>query len=173
LRPFLDDHRDVQTHLDRVERVVLGTRRTGRLTHRGRSMLCETVELLKLHIATHMTAEDEVLFPALEDFLPGGKPSLDPLREEHRELRLQLTSLDELAQAPADRARDEQILVQARDFVDLLRLHIHKEEAAIFTMASRVLSPRELEMLSERIAGRHAHPPRPRPRRAGSKGNRS
>ena len=65
---------------------------------------------------------------------------------------------------PAGPDRDEQIVVQLRDFIDLLRIHIRKEEALVISVAERVLRQSEVELLKARMsrgvrAERHPGPP--------------
>jgi hemerythrin-like domain-containing protein len=122
--------------------------------------------LLEAQFATHMRDEEELLFPALAEALPETAPSLVPLRKEHGELRQMLAAITAALGQPASPSRDEQIMVQLRDFVDLLRIHVHKEEAAVFSVAGRVLAPLEITALSRRVAER-------RERRQGSPSRRT
>lgn len=158
---FRNDHRRVLARLDEIER-VLRHGRAGRLGRRAEVAVLGLVTLLAAQFATHMRAEEEVLYPALEQSFPESAPSLGPLRSDHRELRGMLESLDRLLAQAASPARDEQVSVQVRDFVDLLRIHIHKEEAAVFRVAARVLTPQDLQQLAERIAAHHGHRSRSR-----------
>lgn len=109
------------------------------------------VGMLEAQFATHMAAEDEVLYPALRQALPEMEGRLAPLGREHRELRSMLVLLAALLERPATRERDEQIAVQAQDLVDLLRIHIRKEEVVVFGVAGRVLGPREMQQLADRM----------------------
>jgi hemerythrin-like domain-containing protein len=113
--------------------------------------LHDMLDLLARQFATHMTAEDTVLFPALAEAFPESRATLAPLREEHRELRLMLAALaDAFALAPG-LARDEQLQVQTWDFVHLLRIHVTKEEHSVFDLAERVLRPHEMRDLVDRL----------------------
>lgn len=107
--------------------------------------------LLRRQFQTHMAAEDEILYPALAEALPVARPSMEPLIADHGALRMMLADLEQELQEPASDARNEQIGVQLRDLTDLLRIHIRKEEAVVFTIAERALSPVEVEALAARI----------------------
>lgn len=107
---------------------------------------------------THMRAEDESLFPALECALPETAASLQGLRDDHRALRGLLASLAMRLEQPRHGVRDEQLRVLARDFIDLLRLHVRREEGIVFTVASRVLSEDELATLAGRLEQAGTHP---------------
>ena len=144
---FRRDHRRVLAQLDELERDAAGGRRRAP----GEAHLREMLELLARQFATHMTAEDTVLYPALAEAFPESRATLAPLRLEHRELRLMLAALaDAFALVPGP-PRDEQLLVQTWDFVHLLRIHIQKEERSVFDLAERVLRPHEVRDLVERL----------------------
>ncbi|NOT34136.1 MAG: hemerythrin domain-containing protein [Candidatus Eisenbacteria bacterium] len=116
--------------------------------------LCAALARLASEFATHMAAEDFVLYPALHAAFPAGRGTLATLRNHHAELRLMLSTLFERLETPSSAARNEQIQVVLRDFIDLLRLHIHCEESTVFDVASRVLSNSEVERIARDIAPR-------------------
>jgi hemerythrin-like domain-containing protein len=137
----------VLAQLDALEQGAAGT---GRRAPRD-TPLRDMLELLARQFATHMTAEDTVLYPALAEAFPETRATLAPLRREHRELRLMLAALaDAFALAPGP-VREEQLQVQTWDFVQLLRIHIRKEEHSVFDLAERVLRPHEVRDLVERL----------------------
>jgi hemerythrin-like domain-containing protein len=109
-----------------------------------------------------VAAEDEVLFPALIEALPETRQSVAPLEAEHAELRDMLARLSGTLAEPPGADRDEQIAVQFRDFIDLLRIHLRKEEALVIRVAERVLRPREVQALAARMSQD------PRPERGGA-----
>jgi hemerythrin-like domain-containing protein len=120
----------------------------------------ELVAFLARQFDSHMAAEDQVLFPILAEALPATTDSLRPLRQEHQELRTMLEALTTLLDAPAGRARDEQLGVQLADLADLLRIHVRKEERLVFQVAEHVLRPGELDRLvSQRTAATPARRP--------------
>jgi hemerythrin-like domain-containing protein len=144
---FRRDHRRVLAQLDALEQGAADRDRRAPLDAPLREML----DHLARQFATHMTAEDTVLYPALAEAFPESRATLAPLRREHRELRLMLASLaDAFALAPGP-ARDEQLQVQSWDFVQLLRIHVLKEEHSVFDLAERVLRPHEVRDLVERL----------------------
>jgi hemerythrin-like domain-containing protein len=160
--PFRRDHARVLARLRRFEASLPDGR--------GRALREPTLRALIAHLerqfATHMAAEEAVLFPALEHAFPESAASLRPLQQEHAELRTMLASLARTLARPASHERDEQVLVQAHDFADLLRIHIRKEESVVFDVSERVLQSRELRGLARRLAPFvPANAPRPRPRR--------
>ena len=143
---FRRDHASVLERIDELERRTLAAAGPDEATLR------EAVAMLERQFATHMAAEDSVLYPALQAAFPAGRTTLETLRADHAELRAMLRVLPVWIDAPASASRDEQLQVVLRDFIDLLRLHIHREESAMFDVASRVLSPSEAEELARRVA---------------------
>lgn len=150
--PFRRDHGRVLARLVTLETSLPPARVAGRARVVREAPLRALIAHLERQFATHMAAEEAVLYPALERAFPESAPSLRPLHEEHIELRTMLAALAETLLRPATRARDEQVMVQVRDFVDLLRIHIRKEEAVVFDVSERVLETRELRGLARRLA---------------------
>jgi hemerythrin-like domain-containing protein len=144
---FRRDHRRVLAQLDELEANASGSHRPAPRERELRTML----ELLGRQFATHMTAEDTVLYPALAAAFPEARATLAPLRIEHRELRLMLAALADAFALEPGAARDEQLQVQTWDFTHLLRIHIRKEEHSVFDLAERVLRPHEVRDLVERL----------------------
>ena len=144
---FRREHRSVLDRLDRLERAML----LGRPTRASGALLRAAVVHFERQFATHMAAEDAVLFPAVGASFPETRETLTPLANEHVALRSMLATLQQTLDRPRGRGRDEQLVVQTRDLVDLLRIHIEKEEAVVFALAERVLRPRDLRDLAERL----------------------
>ena len=141
------DHRNVLERVSALERGLLRTRPPSKdQDHVIRNLIAH----LERQFATHMAGEDRVLFPELTPVLPSGESSLAPLRAEHEELRAMLERLQQTLRRRPGSARDEEITIQVRDLIDLLRLHIRKEEI-VLGVAERVLTPREIDGLEARV----------------------
>lgn len=145
------DHQRALEQLATLELAGAESDSAGRISEQSRDAMRAVVRVLEGQFDTHMAAEDEVLFPALTRALPHALGQIEQLGVEHEELRSMLGSLGRLLDSPHGRVRDEQVVVQARDLVDLLRIHIRKEESAVFGVAERVLEPRMLEALADRM----------------------
>jgi hemerythrin-like domain-containing protein len=157
---FRDDHRNVLARLATVEARLAATGAAAPAAAEEPA-LRELVRHLDAQFATHMRDEENVLFPALAAALPETAAGLDGLRDEHTELRQMLADIATLLDQGPSAARDERLHVQMRDFIDLLRLHVHKEEDAVFRVASRVLPEDEARALARRIAARRPVPAPP------------
>jgi len=144
--PFRADHARVLAQLTALERAMAGT--GNGLDAAAEAGMDALLRLLRKQFATHVTAEEAALYPALLEALPETAPRLAPLSAEHRDMRTMLARLHRLLEQPATPARDEQVVVQVRDLVDLLRIHIHKEELAVFDVAERVLDSPALASLA-------------------------
>jgi hemerythrin-like domain-containing protein len=165
---FRADHVRVLAEIDRLERQALAG-----AAEPDEMVLREAAGLLTIQFATHMTAEEEVLYPAIRAAFPAGRATLDALNADHAELRMMLATITRWLDAPASASRGEQLQVVLRDLIDLLRLHIHREETAVFDVASRVLSRSETEELARRIAPPVDLNPPPGSEPGAAKGSRS
>ena len=167
-----EDHRRVLAEADALEAAMART--GGSDGPDSAEALDRVTALLDRQFGTHMAAEDDVLYPALMEALPETRPSIEPLRADHGVLRMMLADLVETMKEEPGEARHEQLVVQIRDLVDLLRIHIRKEEAVVIGVAERVLRPAEVEALAARMArGTTKTPHAPSPDAGPSKGARS
>lgn len=142
------DHRRVLSDVADLE-ALLGRGRAARPASAAR--LAELVAMLEREFGTHMAAEDEVLYPAVLKALPASRGSVEPLFDEHAELRLMLERLIETMHEEPDPDRDEQIAVQVADMAELLRIHIRKEESLILSVTARLLRPEDIEAVWNRL----------------------
>ena len=132
--------------IDELEAVV-------RARHDGldEALVRSIVAEIGRQFGTHMAAEDDVLFPAMAGAFPEACGTLEPLSSDHGELRALLAELSSMLASPPGRVRNERLGVVTRDFVDLLRLHIRREELVVFQVACRVLTERDVEELARRL----------------------
>lgn len=141
------DHERVLRDVAELERALERTPRTERrLAEVGR-----VLAMLEHQFQTHMAAEDEVLYPAIAQTIPPSAGSLEPLHDEHAELRQMLFRLQSTLRERRSADRDEQIAVQVHDLADLLRLHIRKEESLVFHVAARLLDAVEIAAVLNRM----------------------
>jgi hemerythrin-like domain-containing protein len=137
------------------------------------SAVTRLTALLGRQFGSHMAAEDDVLYPALMNALPETRASIEPLRADHDVLRMMLADLEGTLRQEPGEAKDEEMAVQIRDLVDLLRIHIRKEEAVVIGVAERVLRPAEVEALAARMARGSAASHAASPNVGPSKGEKS
>jgi hemerythrin-like domain-containing protein len=120
------------------------------------SLLEGAVEFLRLYAdKLHHGKEEALFFPMLvkRGVPPGGCP-IGGLTHEHEKGRTFVQALAE--QAPAygqgkPGARDT-LLEALRGIVDLYQNHIWKEDAMVFPMADKILTPADQKQLGEKFA---------------------
>lgn len=101
-------------------------------------------------VLAHIRKEEEVLFPALEAYLPRDTGPLAVLRGEHREISACFERLCQLGRSfsagaqpvanPADQERFNEFSRIGRGLVKLLDDHIYKEDRVLFPMVARFLT---------------------------------
>jgi hemerythrin-like domain-containing protein len=142
---FRRDHARVLARLDGIEAAAARGRRV------EQAPLERHLDGLGRQFDTHMAAEEALFYPLLARALPAAADSLQPLRDEHADLREMLADLRSTLKRAPSAERDVQVAVQARDLVDLLRVHIRKEETVVFDVSERVLRPSELRGLARKL----------------------
>lgn len=150
-RKLREDHRRVLAEMSDLERAIGPVAEAGPLRPGMERRIHGIAAMLERQFATHMAGEAELLYPALAEAMPDARPSLEPLEAEHAELRAMLDALVGLLGKPPSPVRDEQIAVQVHDLVDLLRIHIRKEEALVFLVAERILDEAAIDRLTSRL----------------------
>ena len=129
-----DDHEKVAGILEKID----GT--TERAT-KGRE---ELFAQLKNELDVHTRIEEEILYPALEEFEETRAISLEAY-EEHALVK-QL--LEELAAAPKD---DEQWTAKFTVLKENIEHHVEEEEGEMFKNARKVLNGGQIDALGERL----------------------
>ena len=144
------DHARLRGVLERVDAFL--RRRAGALATRG-TLAAFTTEPsagaralaleLAAHLGTHLTAEPDTdgLLGGLLDGDAGSHGALRALHGEHGELRSMLAALVRTLDGPASVRRDEQIAIQLRDLVDLVRIHVRKEDVLILAASQSIVQP--------------------------------
>jgi len=146
-RHLREDHERVLSELSVLSELA----RAGSHNPRQIDELRGVVVLLERECTAHMRAEEEALFPVVASHMSEAQKSIAPLTSEHEEIKDMLATLAGVLAGPESRERDEQIAVQARDLVDLFRIHVRKEESLVFRMAEHVLPEATLQHLAERL----------------------
>jgi hemerythrin-like domain-containing protein len=94
--------------------------------------------------ACHHRKEETILFPALEARgVPRSQGLIRELLQEHGAGRRMLRDMGGLLHPAQDDFGNSRLLIRrrGRDYVALLRKHIAKEEAQLWPLAERVLTP--------------------------------
>jgi iron-sulfur cluster repair protein YtfE (RIC family) len=155
--PLRAEHRDLLPHLhalDAAANEVDGWDRDEALR-----ILGDIVEFLRGHLVPHAAAEEQVLYPAVEEAMaaPGATATM---RADHSEI---VARIDRLAEAvpmvearwpDADLARD--LAHQLVGLSAILLLHFRKEEDVLLPVLDTALGPEQATALFARM-GEVAH----------------
>jgi hemerythrin-like domain-containing protein len=105
----------------------------------------QVVEFFRMFVdACHHRKEETVLFPVLEARgVPRSKGLIRELLQEHGAGRRMLRDIGGLLHPADDDFENSRLLLRrrGRDYVAYLRKHIAKEEAQLWPLAERVLTP--------------------------------
>lgn len=122
LETLRGDHARLGAVLDRADEVL---RRRGN----ARPLALELAARLGAHLTGEVEAE------RLLGVGPGTNAAIGALRVEHGELRSMLAALVRAIDQPVLPRNDEQVAVQLRDLVDLVRIHLRKEHVLVLAAA--------------------------------------
>jgi hemerythrin-like domain-containing protein len=145
-----DEHLGVMTVLA-VLAVMCGRLEGGEAAATGH--LAQVLEFLRVFVdKCHHGKEEDYLFPALErGGMAHDSGPIAVMLAEHAHGRhlvnLLGQALDGLAQARPGAAAD--LLTAGREYIELLRAHIHKEESVLFPLADIRLGQAEQEAMAE------------------------
>lgn len=101
--------------------------------------LASFLAYLQDDVLLHFSVEEHALFPMLERYFGHGGGPLAVMNAEHASFRELLSDL-RAAVLAADLSQQRAC---AQDLIELLRVHIAKEDNILFPMAARVLNPTE------------------------------
>ena len=98
---------------------------------------------LAARLGAHLSGEAEA--ESLLGAGPGTSAAIGALRGEHQELRTMLAALVRAIDEAAASRRDEQVAVQLRDLVDLVRIHLRKEQILVLAASPAAARARRKE----------------------------
>ncbi|TDC93403.1 hemerythrin domain-containing protein [Saccharopolyspora aridisoli] len=141
------DHRAVDSAFEKYE--------SGGLSEEQRRDL---VDHIITELVRHSVAEEQYLYPAAREHLPGGDELADHEIEEHAEAEKLMKELERLE--VSDPEFDEKVLELARD----IRHHVEEEERGLFPRLQAACTVEELRHLGDKILEAKEHAPtRPHP----------
>jgi len=92
-------------------------------------------------LRSHFAAEEEILFPSVERFLPSSAPLVDILRGQHRDVESLVTQLD--------RADETNLRALLASLGSLLEEHVRREERELFPICESGFSEDVLLSIGE------------------------
>ncbi len=160
LQGLMDEHKACTLQLDLFEAALLDMQQNG-LSRKSDDALRSFFQFFDQHISSHNRKEEQVLFPLLRRrLLEYGEHShgedrttgVDVLEDDHTKA-LQLAAVIfnffglafRLPDAASRAVVMDAALEQGKSLVEMLRLHIFREDKVVFAQAQRLLSQEELE----------------------------
>ncbi len=167
LRKFRDEHVPFMEELNAFEETILSIQKTG-FTKESDAGLRHFFHFFDQEFTPHSRREEATLFPLLHERLiadgehsKGEVPTtaIDLLEDEHaKAMQLAAVVLNFLGLAfrlPDERSRLivlDAALEQGKNLVELLRLHIFREDNVVFSLAHRLISRAEFDQMQSRAA---------------------
>jgi hemerythrin-like domain-containing protein len=143
------DHADVEKLFKRFEG----------LGPRAKKSKADIAEKVIAALSQHAAIEEQVLYPAARERLPGDDPLLLEALEEHHVVKWVLSELEDMT--PDDERFDAKFTVMAEG----VRHHVKEEEGELFPKLRKGFTKGELDELGEQLAvAKKAAPTRPHPR---------
>ncbi len=175
LHPFLrqlrEEHVSFMVELTAFEEAVLAVRKTG-YTGEADARLRHFFHFFDQEFIPHSRREEAALFPLLHERLiadgehgraPEPATAIDVMADEHAKA-MQLAAVTVNFLGLAFRLPDEKsgmivvdaALEQSKNLIELLRLHIFREDNVVFPLAHRLISPAEFDAMQARtvVAGK-------------------
>jgi len=164
LKHLFDEHKTITRELEKFESALASIRKEG-ITKEVNQQLAGFFQFLDDTIVTHHLKEERVLFPLLHDKLllkgehsPLNTPetAVDMLEDDHIKtmqlstLCFSLLGISSRLTDPASRTIIIDIaLEQGTALVEMLRLHLFREDNVVFPLAQKHLSEEEAERLEQ------------------------
>lgn len=178
---LLREHREIEQSLARLEALLDEKDLSPRWTQQFSEDFQWLLAGLGDQVERHIRKEEQVLFPALEAYLPRDTGPLAVLRGEHADAREMLRLLRRAVEVQTGEQPHPEALpaveTYGRGLLQVARDHYYKEDRVLFPMVSRFLSPerdaellRQLEALDQQ---KISSDPNPSPPRLMSRGRRT
>jgi len=165
LKRLMDDHRVCEQKLEAFESVLNKLKQTGLKPDRDvDGQLRDFFQFLDDRIVLHNLKEEKVLFPLLQErLLAEGehsqgrypKTAVDILEDDHvKTIQLAAVTFNllglaaRLPNAPSRALTLDAALEQGKALVELLRLHIFREDNVVFPLAVKYISQNELQAMA-------------------------
>jgi len=167
LRTFRDEHVSFMEELNTFEAAILSIQKSG-YTKESDAKLRHFFQYLEQEFTPHSRREEAALFPLLRERLiasgehgSGSAPATatEVMEDEHAKA-MQLAAvvvnfLGLVFRLPDERSAMivlDAALEQGKNLVELLRLHVFREDNIVFTLAHRLISTAEFDQMQSKTA---------------------
>ena len=145
---LLQDHREVEQLFSRIEAA-------------GGAGPDEAVQEVVRELSVHAVIEEQVLYPAIREKVPGGDQLADHAIEEHQAAKELLAQIDGTDGSDGDAIERRSLLARLMREV---RSHVEEEEADLFPKLQAAFGPQEQQEMGQGMAeAKKMAPTRPHP----------
>ena len=145
IQQLLSEHQYSERRFAALESLLDDVKLEGTWSQERSDLLESFADYFRLDLMVHMRKEDEVLYRALEEFLPRDIGPLMVLRTEHDDIcsnfNRMFKAYELMAQGNTRPEVIQKFLFFGRALLQLLRDHSYKEERVLFPMVARLLRP--------------------------------
>ncbi len=168
LQSLINEHKEVTVELEKFESSLISFREGGfQMTQEISDSFSSFFDFFDNHIVVHNRKEERHLFPILHQRMidsgehskePIPKTAVDLMEDDHIKF-IQLATLTMNLLGLAYRLPDKNSRALTLDLayhngielIELLRLHIFREDKTLFPLAQKLLSPEELDLIGENL----------------------
>jgi regulator of cell morphogenesis and NO signaling len=158
---LLREHREIDRALSELEALLDSQKDSPSWTPEHSQAFARIQRCFDQCVLPHISKEDRLFYPALEDFLPRDIGPLAVLRGEHQDFTAQFARIcaaaEALSKGSTEPQHREDFQRAGRAALQTQRNHLYKEEVVLFPMVARFLSPdrdalllRQLQVLPAR-----------------------
>lgn len=155
VRHLLREHREVEKALAELDALLEEQKKNSAWGPEQTEDFTWLMQTVDSHLLHHIRKEDEVLFPALEAFLPHDLGPLAVLRGEHSDMNEIYRRVRQAGEARARGNAGAEVLDTFLKFgsglTQIVRDHIYKEDRVLFPMVTRFLSPERDAFLLQKM----------------------
>ncbi|MEC4573843.1 hemerythrin domain-containing protein [Streptomyces virginiae] len=144
---LMADHREVEEMFSRLQA----------MTGAGQG-LRDLIDEITIELVRHSVAEEQYLYPAVREHVPGGDRMADKELEDHGRVEKILKRLEKMS------TDDAQMSPLLQELMDEVAAHVQDEESNLFPMLQRACTPQQLDGLGDKIRrAKTMAPTRPHP----------
>ncbi|KAA3612554.1 MAG: hypothetical protein DWQ05_18040 [Calditrichaeota bacterium] len=168
LQVLMDEHVVCLNKLDLFEEALLRLQKNGLVAdHQADPGLRDFFSFLDKNIVAHNQKEEKILFPLLQERLlqkgehsqePNPVTAVDMLEDDHiRLMQLAAVTFNFLGLAVRLPDPASQVMVldaaieQGKSLVEILRLHIFREDNVAFSLAAKLITVKEFQEMEKRL----------------------
>lgn len=165
LQTFMDEHKAIIKELDKFEEILQSIQKEG-IEKETNSKLSEFFKFFDDHSIPHHQREEKILFPLLHERLiekgehsqgPSPSTAVDMLEDDHiKSVQLAATVFNLFALSGRLPDPDSRLVVldialqQGKSLVEMLRLHVFREDSIVFPIAHKHISKDEFDAMEEK-----------------------